>query len=71
MLDSSNCLTCSTLMAPMPWPPCLAVLIPESTWNSAKKNGIWISIGRQAENGLVPCFLYRAICSCAMAWRES
>ena len=28
-------------------------------------------MGRQAENGLVPCFLYRAICSCAMAWRDS
>ena len=45
--------------------------MPESTWKSAKKKGIWISMGRQAENGLVPCFLYSAICSCAMAWRES
>ncbi len=58
------------------WPRCLrpgcaAVLMPESTWNRARKNGTWISMGRQAENGLVPCFLYIAICSCAMAWRES
>ncbi|MDI2020681.1 hypothetical protein PJL18_01190 [Paenarthrobacter nicotinovorans] len=71
MLDESNWTTCSWLMAPTPW-PCLAfVEIPDNTWNRAKKNGIWINIGRQAEKGLVPCFLYSAICSCAMAWRES
>src|SRR6478609_6288644 len=71
MLDSSNWTTWSWLRAPMPVPPALAELIPESTWNRAKKNGIWISMGRHAENGLVPCFLYMAICSCAMAWRDS
>ena len=58
-------------MAPIPWFWPAAELMPESTWKSAKKNGIWISMGRQAENGLVPCFLYSAICSCAMAWRDS
>ena len=71
MLDSSNCTTCSWLMAPMPLPLSAAVVMPERTVKRAKKNGIWISMGRQAENGLVPCFLYMAICSCAMAWRDS
>ena len=72
MLDESNCTTCSWLMAPMPLPWSFAALVmPDSTWNRAKKNGIWMSMGRQAENGLVPCFLYMAICSCAMAWRDS
>jgi hypothetical protein len=45
--------------------------MPERTWYRAKKNGTWISMGRQAEKGLVPCFLYKAICSCAIDWRES
>ena len=57
MLDSSNCTTCSWLMAPMPVPLLAAVVIPDSTVKSAKKNGTWISRGRHAENGLVPCFL--------------
>src|SRR6478672_3395289 len=71
MLDSSNCTTCSWLIAPMLFPLVAAAVMPERTWKSARKNGIWISIGKHAENGLVPCFLYMAICSCAMAWRES
>ena len=44
---------------------------PMSTWYKPKKIGIWAIIGRQEANGLVPCFLYSAICSCAIAWRES
>src|SRR5687768_3805438 len=71
IVDSSNWVTCWWLMAPMPSPLSRAVLMPERTVKSAKKNGIWISMGRQAENGLVPCFLYMAICSCDMAWRDS
>ncbi len=64
MLDESNWTTCSGLMAPIPLPAFAGVrLMPDSTWNRAKKNGIWMSIGRQAENGFVPCFLYMAICS--------
>src|SRR3954447_13586204 len=34
-----------------------------SSRNSARKIGIWIRIGRQEENGLVPVSLYSAIVS--------
>jgi hypothetical protein len=71
MLDRSNCATWSRLMAPIPSPCRANMLMPDRTWNSARKNGTWISIGRHAEKGLVPCSLYRAICSWAIAWRET
>src|SRR5699024_5790013 len=44
---------------------------PFSTRKSEKKIGICSSRGRHEENGLVPDFLYSAICSCAIAWREA